>query len=338
MTPSELISTMKCRRISQICAATRDIDRTLRAWCDLMGVGPWLVLTSGPDTIANVIVNNQPQPPGTDFRSYCALTELGNAQLELIQPLYGDEALPAFLDRNGDSWHHFKEHVPGDRVLAAGREYLEKKGLDIVSYGEIDEDRYLNVGTYDAVGANFELGNTGRISFPPEFQRKWPEGDTAALAAGSRRWLVTELTFVTDDLDRALKNWEQLLDVGPWKVATVTERDLSEVVIENRLSAAPFAYRRALTVWGDKYVEVVQPLNGLPVFEEYARRSVKGMHSVVFHVPEAEFDARLAAFAARGVGNRFGARLGSVRFASLDTEKILGVRVVISTGTNPEAK
>lgn len=331
MTRKELNARMPGRRISQICGASRDIQRTIAAWTDLMKVGPWLILTSSPQTIANVLVNNKPLPEGADFHSFCALAMLGNAQLEFNQPLWGDEALPAFLTKNGEAWHHFKEHVaPGAEVLKTGRDYLERKGLDIVSYGEIDEDRYLNVATYGPVGVNLELGNTGRISFPPENQRNWPEGDTSALAALSRTFEVGDLTFVTDCLDKALAAWVKYIEAGPWRVVTVDETLLADAVIDGKKAAGKFSYRRATCQWGDKRITVLERGYGIPVIAEYAAQSGRGMHHLKQRVAAAEFDVRIKEFASRGIGVRFGGRLGNERFACLDTEKVLGVRVGLS--------
>ena len=336
MTCEELSKRMKGRRISQICGASWDIQRTIEAWADLMGVGPWLILTSSPETIANVLSNNKPLPEGADFSSFCALAMMGNAQLEFNQPLWGDEGLPAFLDKNGESWHHFKEHIePASEVLKTGRDYLERKGLDIVSYGEIDEDRYLNVATFGPIGANLELGNTGRISFPPENQRIWPEKNTSALEAYSKTLMVGELTFVTNHLESALAAWVKYVEVGPWQVVTVDEQLLADAVIDGYPATGKFRYRRATCQWGDKRITVLERGYGIPVIAEYAAKSGRGMHHLTQRVAAAEFDAKIEKFASRGIGIRFGGRLGNERFACLDTEKILGVRVAISDFGDP---
>lgn len=336
MTRKELSKRMQGRRISQICGASWDIQRTIAAWTDLLDVGPWLVLTSCPATIANILSNNKPLPAGADFCSYCALAPMGNVQLEFNQPLWGDEGLPAFLAKNGESWHHFKEHIaPADEVLKTGRDYLERKGLDIVSYGEIDEDRYLNVATFGPVGANLELGNTGRISFPPENQRNWPEGDTSALEKSSRSLQVGELAFVTDHLETALAAWVRYVEIGPWQVLTLDEHLLADTVIDGEPASGKFRCRRATCQWGDKRVTVIERGYGIPVIAEYAAKSGRGMHHVTLRVPPAEFDAWIQKFASRGIGIRFGGRLGNERFACLDTEEILGVRVGISDFGDP---
>lgn len=331
MTRKELSKRMQGRRISQICGASWDIQRTIEAWADLMGVGPWLILTSSPETIANILVNNKPLPENADFSSYCALAMMGNVQLEFNQPLWGDEGLPAFLAKNGESWHHFKEHIaPASEVLKTGRDYLERKGLDIVSYGEIDEDRYLNVATYGPIGANLELGNTGRISFPPENQRNWPEGDTSKIEASSKALMVGELAFATDHLETALAGWVKYVEAGPWQFVTVDEKLLSDAIIDGCPASGKFRYRRATCQWGDKRITVLERGYGIPVIAEYAAKSGRGMHHVTLQVRAAEFDAKIKKFASRGIGIRFGGRLGNERFAWLDTEKILGVRVAIS--------
>jgi len=336
MTRKELSERMPGRRISQICGASHDIQRTIEAWADLMGVGPWLILTSSPATIANVLSGNKPLPEGADFSSYCALAMMGNVQLEFNQPLWGDAGLPAFLDKNGESWHHFKEHIePADAVLAAGRAYLERKGLDIVSYGEIDQDRYLNVATFGPVGANLELGNTGRISFPPENQRNWPESDVSALEASSRSLRVGELAFVTDHLETALDAWIKYIEVGPWQVSVVDETTLADAVIDGKPAKGKFRCRRAVCAWGDKQVAVIERGYGIPVIAEYAAKSGRGMHHVSLRATPDEFDAWSRKFAARGIGVRFGGRLGNARFACFDTEKVLGVRVGISDSGDP---
>ncbi|MDD3155336.1 MAG: VOC family protein [Victivallaceae bacterium] len=333
MTKQDLISRMEGRFISQICGASSDIQRTIANWTKLMNVGPWLVLNSSPATISNLLANNKPLPENADFHSYCALASLGNVQLEFNQPLWGDDALPAFLDANGESWHHFKEHItPADAVLQTGREYLETKGLDIVSYGEIDQDRYLNVGTYAAVGVNLELGNTGRIQFPPEYQRNYPEGDHASsLAEKSRQWHAGELIFVTDHLENALSAWVKYLQVGPWRIQTIDDAIVSDVVMDGHAAdGGKFRCRIGRCRWGDKRLTVIERGYGIAPVAEYAFRSKRGMFAVSFQVDPGKFDAKVAYFAERGIPVRLGGRLFGERFALLDTESILGVRIALS--------
>jgi hypothetical protein len=335
MTQDELKKNMEGRYISQICVGSNDIERTMNAWIDIMGVGPWLVLTAVPSTIANAIVGNKPRPDDCDFKNYCGLAQLGNLQLEIVQPVYGDDGWINFLKEHGESWNHFKEHIPGNQVLTKGYEFLEKKGMTIVSYGEIDEDRFLNLATYEKVGMNYEIGNTGRINFPDELCRTYPENDTKELEQTSKSRFIGDISFIAQDMGKALKGWTEVLEAGPWKVVTVTQADLKNVIVEDKPFDGEIKYIRAIMQWGDKSVEIIQPIKGVPTFDEYTQKSVNGMHHVTERVDDADLEKRLKEFASKGIGICFAAQLGEERFYYMDTVKKLGCQIVLSNFADP---
>jgi len=60
MSNEELLARNRKRKIFQIGFVTRDVEQSMRAWIDNLGIGPWTVLTFTEETMKNLKVDGKP--------------------------------------------------------------------------------------------------------------------------------------------------------------------------------------------------------------------------------------------------------------------------------------
>ncbi|MBN1674335.1 MAG: VOC family protein [Kiritimatiellae bacterium] len=136
---------------------------------------------------------------------------------------------------------------------------------------------------------------------------------------------VAQVCLVVRDLDRAVENYWTTFGIGPWQIYTYGK----PLVKRMTRNGAPTEYRMrvALSYIGNLRIELVQPLEGHTVYDEFLAQHGEGVHH--FGVLVDDMQAALAKAEAAGMrmtqdGAGFG-RDGDGHYAYLDTEERIGV-------------
>jgi hypothetical protein len=180
MTNDQLASLNRYRKIFQIAFVTRDLERTMKAWIETLGVGPWRVAAFTEDTVRDFIVHGA--PVGEPFKFLIAISWMGDTELELIQPVYGPTIYTKFLDEKGEGLHHIKERI-GDEAIDGVLADYRSKGIGVMQSGRFFADFHHYLDTESTLGFIYELGNCPWIDVPPGIFSTYPAENTAA---GSR--------------------------------------------------------------------------------------------------------------------------------------------------------
>jgi hypothetical protein len=150
--PSSLPGGLELKQLVQIGIVVADRDQTAKALTSLFGIGPFR-LVDWPDR-----AESQYQYRGVEqkIRIRQAFVQLGNVEVELIQPLEGRNAYQDFLDETGGGIHHVLFEVPDiDPVL---RE-LAESGVTVLQSGTgiRPGTRWALLDTREQVGFYLEL-------------------------------------------------------------------------------------------------------------------------------------------------------------------------------------
>jgi hypothetical protein len=129
---------------------------------------------------------------------------------------------------------------------------------------------------------------------------------------------VQQVALVVRDLDATMAEYTERLGIGPWWVTLYGPPRLTGMRI--RGAAIPYAMKLAIAWTGDTMWELIQPVDGPSIYEEFLTANGEGLHHVLVEHRGMDFDAAIAAFAARGCPPLMEGRFGEVRFAYLDTE------------------
>jgi methylmalonyl-CoA/ethylmalonyl-CoA epimerase len=153
----------------------------------------------------------------------------------------------------------------------------------------------------------------------PESARR-PEGALPFLQNG-----VSQIAQVVQDLDRTVEQYWKRFGVGPWDFYTYQKPLLA--FANYRGQPADYSIRIALCWMGPTRIELIQPLRGPNVYEDFIRAhgyAVQHLGIVVSDIGAALQQARSAGIAVLMDGGGFGLD-GDGHYAYLDTESLLGV-------------
>ena len=163
--PSSLPGGLQLKRIVQIGIVVADRDQTTQLLTSLFGIGPFR-LVEWPDRAESKYYYRGVEEK---IRVRQAFVQLGDVEVELIQPLEGHNAYKDFLDETGGGIHHVLFEVSDiDPVL----QELAKSGVTVLQSGTgiRPGTRWALLDTRELLGFFVELrhrpGETDGTSIP----------------------------------------------------------------------------------------------------------------------------------------------------------------------------
>jgi 4-hydroxyphenylpyruvate dioxygenase-like putative hemolysin len=157
---------MKGKKILQFGIIVKDTEFAAKRYWELFGVGPWRLLEFHP---TNVTLHEKPLKK-YDGVIRAALAQMGDFQLELLQPLHGSSTYMEFAKQHGQGIHHISFHFveDHDEMLAA----LRKEGYAVEMQGNLwGALTFTYMATQDDLGTIIEFLKTipGAQNIPREY-------------------------------------------------------------------------------------------------------------------------------------------------------------------------
>jgi methylmalonyl-CoA/ethylmalonyl-CoA epimerase len=134
----------------QIALVVRDLDATMKTYVHDYGIGPWHVYEFNPGTIKDLREDGEPVE-----RSWrLAISQVGQVQWELIQPLDDESIYARFLAEKGEGLHHVGVAVPSyDDTISS----LADKGRRVILGGEYGGLNFAYLSTDEDLGVITEI-------------------------------------------------------------------------------------------------------------------------------------------------------------------------------------
>jgi methylmalonyl-CoA/ethylmalonyl-CoA epimerase len=137
-------------KVLQVGIIVADIEAKAKAWADVLGLPiPDIIITDAVDK-----AQTEYEGESTPARAKLAFFNLGQVDLELIEPIDGPSTWKDQLDQHGDSLHHIAFVIDGMQEKVA---FLDGKGVPLVQRGEYTGGRYAYMDGVAQLGAVLEL-------------------------------------------------------------------------------------------------------------------------------------------------------------------------------------
>ena len=142
---------VKVSELYQVGIVVHDLEKSMEHYQSTFGIGPWQIMNIDPSIFSEMTYHGRP----VQHKFRAALAMVGPMQLELIQPLEGENIFSDFLKERGEGVHHLG-HV---RVanLDEAIQALEKAGFPCLQSGRLTGGGYAYIDTVKALGTIIEL-------------------------------------------------------------------------------------------------------------------------------------------------------------------------------------
>ena len=127
----ESIAKVKCKGINQIAIVVKDLELVAENYWKILGIGPWAIFKWE----APLVYDRKYHGQAVWAREKIALAQVGNMQLELVQPVEGPSIYRDWLEEHGEGLHHMNFLV--DDVDEAA-EVLAIEGFTSIQSGRFE--------------------------------------------------------------------------------------------------------------------------------------------------------------------------------------------------------
>ncbi len=126
---------IKVKAITQVGIVVENLKEVMANYQSILGIGPWDILEYKPPTLHDVTYHGKPVNPKWMVASVnlmSPINNVGRVQLELLQPISGDNIYSDFLYEHGEGIHHLQFLV--DDINDTNR-IMEAEGFPVLMGG-----------------------------------------------------------------------------------------------------------------------------------------------------------------------------------------------------------
>jgi len=147
------------KKFLHVGVVVRDLERTLNTLTNVFGIGPFKILDFPPkDEESEIEMTYHGKP--ADFSAKFCFADMGNIELEIIQPISGKSVWFDFLEKHGEGIHHIKFLVSD---LQETKQYLDEYNFELTQSGSavgVNKGKtWAYFGTEDKIGFVIEVLN-----------------------------------------------------------------------------------------------------------------------------------------------------------------------------------
>ncbi len=138
-----------------------------------------------------------------------------------------------------------------------------------------------------------------------------------------------QIGVVVRDVQKAIEAYTELFQWGPFEVV---EREYTESTSTYRGKPANFKYRIAYAQLGPIQLEMIQPLRGKTIYDEFLETRGEGFHH--FGVLIDHIEERVAAMKQLGIEVLQSGKRPGRKYAYMDTEPVIGIMIELREKTD----
>jgi len=151
--------------IGQVALVVKDLDKTVRKFHEVFGIGPWHFYTYEKPLVKKMTYYGQEG----NYSMRIALSYFGPSRIELIEVKHGNSVYQDFIDRHGYGIHHLGFRVDDmQSTLELAKEVGYRMIQDGAGFGRDGDGHYAYLDTEEDFGFLVELIETPKRRHPPE--------------------------------------------------------------------------------------------------------------------------------------------------------------------------
>ncbi|MEA5565011.1 VOC family protein [Anabaena sp. UHCC 0399] len=332
-------------KINQVCIVTNNFDETIHKLSKYLGIGPFKCWYHKPPRLFNTKVYGKE----VHWTMKVAIAWIGNIQLEVIEPLEGTTLYSQYLQTNGEGVEHILLDT-GNLSLDKSIKQLAKLDCCVIQEGMLNipvQIGFLSLSSIPRFLSNllipkfvyFDTKVMAKVTFemlklPPLLSLKngisitkpdyWiPEGNTNINSSLSNSFInqIFKIGILTYDLDKTLRNYVEILGIGPWKIYHLQEPRLSQTKLRGK--KVNLSVQIAVAYVGNTLLEIVQPLDGSSIYHELLDKQGEGVHYIGVSSDKLNFSELLQHFSKLGCSIAMEGTLeNTYQFAYVDTKSL----------------
>jgi catechol 2,3-dioxygenase-like lactoylglutathione lyase family enzyme len=280
-------SPIKVTQIQQVCIVVKDLQKTVEAFWNIFGIGPWAIFPFGSPGIPDLKYYGK--PAWGRYRG--AIVQAGPVELELFETIEGASVYQDWIDTQGEGLHHCKFLVE-DLDVGRVEKVMADLGFPSIASGHFGPElkgQFCYFDTRKPLKCIWETSN--RKGGTPYGATFYPEDPKAKSPAKVKVKGIKQIGICVKDLFSTAENYWNILGIGPWEI-----REWGTPVLFHRTYHGKPGWgkeRLAHAYLGDLEFELVQPVEGDSVYSDWIAEHGEGLHHLKFLCDDIDEVVRL---------------------------------------------
>ena len=272
---------IKVRAINNIGIVVRDAEQVAQNYWNILGIGPWTILTFPPPHQYNRLCHGKP----VYFVVKVAGAQVGSVGLELLETVEGHIIYDDFLMDHGEGANHLDYIVDSTDELKKHIDLMAKRGVaNILSANFGNNGSYAYLDTVSMLGTIWEPVKYADEWSPP--MKKYPLVGSESSHAKIRVKAIKRIGIAVKNIKETIENYSSLLGIGPWETINCQAPTLHEQTYYGR--STNYAMVASLACLGPLELELVQPIAGDSIFSDYICKHGEGINYLAFEVDDVD--------------------------------------------------
>ena len=266
-------SKIKVQKITQVAIVVHDLQMIVENYWNILGIGPWNIYAWEYPTVYNRTYYSKP----AWSREIICHAMVGDVELELMQPIDGPSIYRDFLEKYGEGIHHLQFLVDDlDRTVNILTKEYGFVNLQGGSCGRTERGCRYNYIYIEPLGCIWEIGQCleGIGTEPTSCYPENTQGSPARFQVNN----INQLAIVVRDVKRTAQNYWNILGIGPWAFF-----DWESPFVYNRKYHGRPSFGReriALADIGGVQLELLQPIEGESIYQDFLNEHGEGLHHI----------------------------------------------------------
>ncbi len=272
---------IKVKAITQVGIVVKDVEQVARNYWNILGIGPWDIITAGPPEIHEREYLGKP----VYYIAKIGFAKVGAVELELLEPVEGSSTYHDFLTEHGEGAHHLQYLVDSFEEFDRHIKVFAKRGIPVLMGGRFGSGvRFAYMDTISPLKTILEpvkLANEWPVPVT-----KYPPDASAVSPARIKVKAITQVSLSVKNLEVVMGNYTNLLGIDGWGVYDVAPPMMHDYTYRGRPGS--FSMRAALTKVGAVELELIQPVAGDSVYSDHISKYGEGINHLCFTVDSVE--------------------------------------------------
>jgi hypothetical protein len=302
--------------LNQIGLIVKDIEKTVRDYWNILGIGPHIIVTVEP--VEGYTMNYRGKPGKYKFKaSFC---RVGSFELEMVQSLEGRTIYEDYLMEHGEGAHHLQSLVNSVADIDKHVEILSGRGFLPLMSGHFGSE--VGFAYTDTSSALKTIWETVKMPDNPSgVPIIYPPNPSEVSPAKVKVNAISRIGLVVQDLKGVTENYRSVLGIGHWDISELRSPVLHDVTYHGKTVNSE--WKVASTNAGPVQLELIQPISGENIYSDFMSKHGEGIHHIQFLVDDIDETNRI--METEGFPVLMGGRILDGGFAYYDTSGPLKV-------------
>mgnify|MGYP001828611967 CR=1 FL=1 len=254
---------VKVTNIPQVGIVCRNVQKTVEAFWNILGVGPWSIYEFGSPQIPDLKYHGE--PAWGKFKAAVAQTKpIG---IELIEPVEGVSIFQDWLDENGEGLHHITIAVEDVGIESIEKE-MAHQGFPSIQSGHFGPDTKDCFSYFDMrIPLKTIVKVDSRMGGAPEGAAVYPENPNTISPARIKIPGIKQLGIAVKDVHKTATDYWYLLGIGPWEIR---EWGNHMLYVRNYNGKPSWGRERLAHAYpGEMELELMQGVEGPSVYQDW---------------------------------------------------------------------